>query len=140
MIFFCPHDSAFYDQEIVGDAVPEGSVEISKELYLELQAGYSEGMDIKADKKGFPFLADRPGPTKDEQAASARFWRDNRLTATDALVTRHRDEIEQELKTSLSSVKYGELQVYRQSLRDWSSVAEFPDLSSVPINPKWLKI
>lgn len=59
-------------------------------------------------------------------SAIERSWRDRSVNETEWLVTRHRDERELKLNTTLTSVQFAELLVYRQSLRDWPQSTDFP--------------
>lgn len=65
-------------------------------------------------------MTQEPDPLSPEQvAATERAWRGSQLDATDALVQRHRDELEDGANTTLSAGQYQELQAYRRSLREW---------------------
>lgn len=78
-----------------------------------------------------------PPPTAEELAAFERSWRDNQLGETDALVARHRDELEIG-PTTLSGDQYQELQAYRRALRDWPGAERFPQSDNRPLQPEWL--
>lgn len=71
-------------------------------------------------------------------AATERAWRGARLNATDALVQRHRDEIEDGAATTLSSEQYQQLQAYRRALREWPESPDFPASEKRPAPPAWL--
>jgi len=95
------------------------------------------GMRRGSDEKGLPAWV-TPKFTQEEAAAQERAWRDRQLGATDALVTRHRDELEAERDTSLSAEQYRELQAFRWALRDWPGAEHFPELEHRPVAPPWL--
>jgi hypothetical protein len=76
--------------------------------------------------------------TPEEAAAIERVWRDARLAATDGVVSRHRDELEEGAATTLTAEQYTALQTYRRQLRDWPQGAEFPQVDHRPIAPLWL--
>lgn len=76
--------------------------------------------------------------TAEALAARERAWRDVRVSATEWLVTRHRDEREMELSTALAQAQFAELLVYRQNLRDWPQSPDFPNLAHRPSEPSWL--
>ncbi|OXR36785.1 phage tail protein [Pseudomonas jessenii] len=118
--------------------IPEDAVEIPDELHAELLAGEVLGLVINFDNDGYPFLADPPPPSPEEQAATERAWRDALLSATDGVVTRHRDEGEEGLATTLTAERYSELLTYRRQLREWPQGAEFPLVDHRPIAPPWL--
>lgn len=62
----------FYDAAIHGDNMPGDVVEISAEEHAGLMAGQSAGQVIDFDTGGRPFLADRPAPSLEQQAAARR--------------------------------------------------------------------
>jgi hypothetical protein len=74
----------------------------------------------------------------DNDKAMERAWRDSRISAITWMRDRHRDEIEQDLTTTLTEEQYGELVVYIQALRDWPAAAAFPAPVSRPPAPQWL--
>ncbi|MDN3222760.1 phage tail assembly chaperone [Pseudomonas nunensis] len=74
-----------------------------------------------------------------QAAKVARNWRDQELAASQWLVDRDRDEQAAGTPMTLSSDEYHELLDYRQDLRDWPSMANFPNDFSKPLAPVWLK-
>ncbi|MBV4459995.1 phage tail assembly chaperone [Pseudomonas sp. COR58] len=74
-------------------------------------------------------------PARDTRPDAERRWRTARLTETDWLVIRHRDELDVGAPQTLSAKQFSKLQAYRQALRDWP-VAD--DGASRPEPPKWL--
>jgi hypothetical protein len=58
------------------------------------------------------------------------------LSSTDWLSTRHRDQIEAGIATSLTLEQFSELLIYRQALRDWPASGNFND--ALPGKPTWL--
>ncbi|OFO71643.1 phage tail protein [Achromobacter xylosoxidans] len=77
-------------------------------------------------------------PTPEQLAATERAWRGAQLDATEALVQRHRDELENGANTTLSAEQYQELQVYRHALREWPETEGFPSTDLRPVAPAWL--
>lgn len=71
------------------------------------------------------------------QSSVARFQRSALLSNTDWLVNRHRDELDMQAGTTLTTSQYSELQEYRRSLRDWPEENGWPNLDT-PIPPVWL--
>nr|ALI59001.1 hypothetical protein CCBH4851_00298 [Pseudomonas aeruginosa] len=78
-----------------------------------------------------------PPPSVEALAAVERAWRDRQLDDTDALVARHRDEIE-DGATTLTDEQYQTLQTYRRALRDWPESELFPQSEYRPARPEWL--
>lgn len=114
-------------------------VEITGAYHQELFQAQALGKVIQANAKGFPVAKAPPSLTKTELAVRERAWRDSLLLVTDALVVRHRDELEAERPTSLSADQYRELQAFRLALRDWTEAANFPDSGKRPVEPDWLE-
>ncbi|MBF6033067.1 tail fiber assembly protein [Pseudomonas sp. P155] len=127
----------FYDESI-HTAMPDDVIKISAEYHAELLAGQSEGKVIDWDRDGVPVLADLPPPGNEQLAATERSWRDQRLSETDGVVARHRDELEESSDPTLTAVQYAELQAYRRALRNWPESGEFPLVDHRPPTPRWL--
>ncbi|SEN18769.1 Caudovirales tail fibre assembly protein [Pseudomonas sp. ok272] len=125
----------FYDAI---STMPSDVVEISRERHAELLAGQSTGKVITWGDDGFPVLVDPPPPSADELAAIERVWRDWNLSETDGVVTRHRDELEEGLETTLTVAQYAELQAFRRALRNWPESGAFPLFEHRPVAPPWL--
>lgn len=79
-------------------------------------------------------------PVVADQAPSIaeRNWRQASLSATEWLVTRHRDEQELGRGTLLKAAQYLELLEYRQALRDWPDSSHFPEVVFRPAAPEWM--
>ncbi|MQG94500.1 phage tail assembly chaperone [Pseudomonas sp. MN1F] len=129
-------DGGFYSLDFQG-YVPAGSVEVTAEDYSALQAGQLQGKWIVANSQGYPVLQ-APEETPGYLASVERGWRDMQLAATDSLVVRHRDELEEGVATTLTTEQYAELQAYRRGLRDWPDSGEFPLTNHRPATPAWL--
>ncbi|AIC18352.1 phage tail protein [Pseudomonas chlororaphis] len=128
---------SFYDPAI-HDFMPDDAVEISADRHAELLVGQSEGKVITWGADGFPTLIDPPPPGTEELSAAERSWRDQQLSDTDGVVSRHRDEIEEGVVTTLSAGQYAALQAYRRALRNWPEADEFPLIDRRPPAPDWL--
>lgn len=137
VIFFSATELGFYDSTII-EAIPDDGVEVSRESHRELLDGQSAGMAIAANESGHPVLIDPPPPSAEVLAAVERVWRDRQLAATDPLVSRHRDEVEEGGSTSITPEQYTELQGYRRLLRDWPQGDQFPFAEHRPPAPTWL--
>lgn len=90
---------------------------------------------------GWQFADDvfaEPAIALEARQDAEREWRDGALTATEWLVTRHRDEQDMQLATTLTADQFAELLVYRQALRDWPQSEVFPDSVQRPVSPPWI--
>ena len=117
--------------------IPPDAVEITKERHAELFEGQAIGKRITSGVDGFPLLLDPLPPSQDYVEAIERVWRDAALAATDGVISRHRDELE-DGATTLTSAQYTELQAYRRALRNWPEAGEFPLNEHRPSAPQWL--
>ena len=115
-----------------------GGVTITLEAHRALLDGQTAGQRIVADAQGSPILAAPLGATVEEQKSAERIWRDLQLSLTDGVVSRHRDEVESQMATTLTAEQYTALQLYRQQLRDWPENGEFPLIDHRPAAPSWL--
>ena len=136
-VYFCPNTAFFYDDQVCS-FIPDDVIEYSAEERDALLALVSHGRRIVAGPDGYPMLIDPPPLTPEEAAAIERVWRDIKLAATDGVVTRHRDELEEGIATTLTVEQYTELQVYRRDLRNWPEAGEFPLIEHRPPAPGWL--
>ncbi len=136
-VYFCPGTGFFYDDQM-NSFIPDDAYEFSAEERDALLAGVSHGRRIVADENGDPVLIDPPPPSVAEIAALERVWRDSQLAATDGVVARHRDELEEAQETTLTPAQYTELQAYRRALRNWPEAGEFPLIDHRPLPPLWL--
>lgn len=105
------------------------------------------GVEIPAGKpvltgwiyKGDTFSAPAAITLSQDAAATAeRQWRAAVLVESDWLVTRHRDELDAGVQTSLSNKQFAKLLAHRQALRDWPGADDTADAESRPQPPKWL--
>lgn len=142
--YFSPSRLAFYPESLrdVYEASPQGwpedGVEVSPELYEKLYAEHQQGRVFCAGSDGEPMTKEPDPPTPEQLAAAERAWRGAQLDATDSLVQRHRDQVEEGANTTLSTEQYQELQVYRQALREWPETEGFPATDLRPVAPAWL--
>lgn len=115
-----------------------GGLKITIEQHAELLEGQAGGQVLGLSENGYPMLVDPPEPSPDFLASIERLWRDTQLANTDGVVSRHRDELEDGLATTLTTVQYTELQSYRRALRNWPEAGEFPLIEHRPPTPLWL--
>ena len=118
--------------------IPPDAVEISDDLFISVIANPAAGKVRSHDENGLPILIDPPPATGDELAAAERKWRDGQVSDTEWLVTRHRDEQDMQLSTTLTPEQFSDLLVYRQGLRDWPQSELFPGIEHRPQPPTWL--
>ncbi|MFV0929317.1 phage tail assembly chaperone [Pseudomonas jessenii] len=136
-IFSSKSTGHFYDDAISPD-LPDDAIEITHELHAALLEGQRQGKKIDFSPEDGPVLVEPPPLSPEVQAANERQWRDGRLQATDGVVSRHRDELEEGATTTLTAEQYTALQAYRRQLRDWPQGAEFPLVDHRPTAPPWL--
>lgn len=134
-IFAAASTKAFYDSN-VNTVIPEDAIEISPEYHKELLDGQSAGKVISWDESGHPYLTEFE-LNLEQKSELGRNWRDIELIKTDSLVSRHRDEVEEGIETTLTADQYKQLQTYRRQLRDWTATADFPEIR--PTAPDWLE-
>ena len=117
---------------------PTDLVEVTAEDWQRYgQAAPPAGMRRGSDEQGRPAWI-TPEVTPEDAKQQERAWRDRQLKATDALVTRHRDELEASRPTTLTAEQYQGLQRYRLDLRDWPDSELFPAAGDRPTPPAWL--
>lgn len=117
---------------------PEDALEVTAEDWQAFgQTAPPPGMRRGSNDQGRPAWI-TPEVTPEDAQQQERAWRDRQLSATDSLVTRHRDELEADRPTTLSTEQYKQLQIYRLDLREWPEAASFPDADNRPKAPDWL--
>jgi hypothetical protein len=121
--YWSPSDKGFYDDEIHGDDKPGDVVEITDEEHASLLEAQSRGRIIDTGKDGKPIARDL---NDKELSVGRKRARDQLLTETDWLVNRHRDEIDSDITTTLSSDQYRSLQEWRVALRNLTEHPDFP--------------
>ncbi|MCE0459952.1 phage tail assembly chaperone [Pseudomonas uvaldensis] len=118
--------------------MPADAVFIPEERYEAVIANPDLGKIRSHDATGLPVLVDPPAPTLQELADAERRWRDDTVADLEWLVTRHRDELDMQLPTTLSAEQFAQLLAYRQELRDWPQSEHFPDSQYRPVAPPWI--
>lgn len=124
--FFSPTTRGFYSEDIHGKSMPADVVELPEEQWQALLDAESAGAVIRVGPGGHPLIGQ---PSTEVVAQARRIARDQLLSETDWLVTRHRDELEHEGTTTLSSPEYRELQEWRAKLRAMTTDPKFPNVS-----------
>jgi len=136
-MFYSKTTKGFYDESI-HSSMPDDVVGISAEMHAELMGGQAAGKVISCGSDGYPLLIDPPPVSDEVLQTNERAWRDVQLSATDGVVSRHRDELEEAQETTLTTAQYAELQAYRRTLRNWPEAGEFPLIDHRPLPPLWL--
>ncbi|MDL5600607.1 phage tail assembly chaperone [Bacillus subtilis] len=139
VIFFSPSTCGAYLPSIHQTGIPEDVVPIPlRDWELLLDELAKTPKKIGAGVDGKPMLVDPP-PLDTEFLKSLELgWRNAELSSTDGLVSRHRDELESSAVTTFTVTQYAELQAYRQALRHWPQVRNFPLVEHRPQMPSWL--
>jgi len=137
LLFYAPSTGGFYNSVDHGKKLPDDAVEISEEAYSALFAAPFLNKRIESDDTGRPILLELQIKTETQMNKETQ-WRDAQLTATDRLVARDRDEMDDGGGTTLDQTQYTQLQAYRRALRDWPQDELFPAAEHRPVAPLWL--
>ncbi|MHC5131771.1 phage tail assembly chaperone [Pseudomonas glycinis] len=139
-VLFSATTRGVYVPGINSTDIPDDVIEIPQGYWISLlqQLAVSAKMiGVRADD-GYPILVDPPPPSAEEVEDIERLWRNAQLAATDGMVARDRDELEDGGGTTLTTGQYAELQAYRRELRDWPQGSSFPFSEHRPLAPRWL--
>jgi hypothetical protein len=136
MYFFSPSTSGFYHSDLHGDSIPSDAFKLSEGEYCALVANAPKGTVLSLDSDGRPERVLLAAQSSD---AIERAWRNKVLELTQWLVVRDGEELEVGEGTTLSTLEFKELLVYRQLLRDWPSAPDFPETEGRPVEPDWLE-
>ncbi|RRW58729.1 MULTISPECIES: phage tail assembly chaperone [Pseudomonas] len=139
-VLFSATTRGVYVPGINSTDIPDDVIEIPHGYWISLlqQLAVSAKMiGVRADN-GYPILVDPPPASAKEVEDMERLWRDAQLAATDGMVARDRDELEDGGGTTLTTEQYAELQGYRRELRDWPQGSSFPFSEHRPVAPRWL--
>ncbi|MGF6220302.1 phage tail assembly chaperone [Pseudomonas frederiksbergensis] len=139
-VLFSASTCGVYVPGINASDIPSDVIEIPQAYWISLlqQLAVTPKMiSVRADN-GYPVLVDTPPLAPEEAAKAERLWRDSQLSATDSMVARDRDELEDGGGTTLTTEQYAELQAYRRALRDWPQGSFFPFSEHRPSAPLWL--
>lgn len=126
--YYSPESKGFYDSEINQGSLPADVVKITDDHHRSLLAANAMGQIIDTGPDGLPAAKDNAANVE----VSRRRARDSMLTETDWLVNRHRDEVDSETSTTLSSDQYRSLQEWRATLRNMTKHPDWPRVSFPP--------
>ncbi|EJM27801.1 phage tail assembly chaperone [Pseudomonas sp. GM25] len=126
--------------QLFAPAFVAAMVQVPEGVDVEIGAPMAEAASVIAPSRApqSPVVAKALVVEDNEPPAAERTWRQSALSATEWLVTRHRDEQELGRGTTLKAQHYLELLEYRQALRDWPGAGAFPSSVSRPSAPQWL--
>lgn len=137
LLFYAPSTGGFYNSIDHANKIPDDAVEISEGAYGALFAAPFLNKCIAPDGGGYPVLSELQIKTG-TQVNDETQWRNAQLAATDRLVARDRDEMDDGGGTTLDQTQYTQLQAYRRALRDWPQDELFPAAEHRPAAPSWL--
>ena len=138
--YFSPSSLGFYHDTLFScSQMPADVVFVSGEQFDAVNAGIAQGKRIVAGDAGQPALVE-PAPDEERLKAVERAWRNAELNRFEWIVTRHRDEVDAGVETTINAKQYQELLAYRQALREWPQSDSFFDLAHRPVTPDWLKV
>jgi hypothetical protein len=83
------------------------------------------------------YAAQHPAPTAQQLAEKIRAERNAILAKCDMLTTRHRDQKDIGLTTTLTDAQYSDVLTYKQALRDMVDNPKFPESITWPKIPIW---
>ncbi|WP_448091969.1 hypothetical protein [Pseudomonas lini] len=139
IILFSPGTCGAYLSGVHDADIPADAIEVSlRDWELLLEELGRTPKKIGAGEDGCPVLIDPPPFDVELLESIERGWRDAQLASTDAVVSRHRDELESGISTALTVEQYTEVQDYRRQLRDWPQGTEFPLAGHRPVAPSLL--
>lgn len=127
-------------EQLFAPAFVAAMVQVPEGVEVEIGAPMAEAASVIEPSRApqSPVVAKALAVEDNEPPAAERTWRQSALSATEWLVTRHRDEQELGRGTTLKAQQYLELLEYRQALRDWPGAGAFPSSVLRPSVPQWL--
>lgn len=139
-VLFSASTCGVYVPGINTSDIPGDVIEIPRAYWVSLlqQLAVTPKMIGVRPDNGYPVLIDTPPLAPEEAETAERRWRNAQMSATDAMVARDRDELEDGGGTTLTTDQYTELQAYRRALRDWPQNSFFPFTERRPATPRWL--
>lgn len=88
-MYYSRKTNGFYTLEIHGDNMPDDCIEITDTEWDLLLAGQSNGMVIRGDANGAPYLADaEPGPVDEDYILDQKIQEEIRAMAIERLSSR----------------------------------------------------
>lgn len=141
---YSPRERGIFSLDLhAKDAIPDDVVEITPEQYRQIVDGVAAGGAVEmADTGHLQVVLPKPVVINEEtlRIQQERAWRNAEIERVKWLRERHRDELDQQLATSLDGDQFGQLLVYVQQLRDWPQSQVFPDPEHRPLVPDWISL
>jgi hypothetical protein len=133
-------DKTIIDLYVLFEELQDTFGELPFSATADAAEDYTRELFANAVKGDYGDIAEYAAPvyTAEQLDAQARAWRDGQITDSQWLIERHRDQVDAGTATTLTAAQYSALLVYRQKLRDWPTVANFPADSTKPAAPDWL--
>ncbi|RBL67504.1 hypothetical protein C3E98_031590 [Pseudomonas sp. MWU13-2625] len=120
---------AFYDDDFhKPDAIPSAALKISDADHVALLEGQSQGKCMALCKQGWPAFVEHRPRTIDEVLDDAQRKRKRLLEESDRIVTRHRDQVDEGIETTLTDDQYRAFLRYRRELRDLPERTGYPNI------------
>lgn len=138
LIYYAQSTGGFYNSIDHANRLPEDAIKVTDEEYRTLFATPFLNTYIESDAQGRPVRSQRSVNELAVPTANEKNWRDALLAATDRLIARDRDEMDDGGGTTLDQTQYTQLQAYRRALRDWPQDEHFPTIEYRPVAPSWL--
>lgn len=142
MYCFSATTLSFYPKELLAvyteaGTLPDDLIEIDDDIYHQFINQPSAGKMRGVSKKGMPLWVDVPAPivTADDIAATARYYRDAFIVATDSMMVSDYSIDDK----PLTEAQRSELIATRAAYRSWPTLANWP-LIELPELPQWLLI
>lgn len=129
MKYYSASTNGFYAKDVHDDhQMPGDVVDVTDEEWMALLDAQSQGKRIVAGVNNRPVAVERV-PTVEEKVTTLLRRRNQALQETDSIVARHRDELELESATTLTTAQYRALQAWRAQLRRLPEHPQFPDIA-----------
>lgn len=116
---------------------PDDGVDVGEDIFLQFKIDAPPAGMMASDDNGYPCWIASPSLSRESIMVICRARRDAALADTGWIVERHRDQLDQQIVTTITAEKYTELLTYRQILRDWPAQPGWPDIE-MPEAPEWL--
>ncbi|WP_075338442.1 tail fiber assembly protein [Yersinia enterocolitica] len=142
MYCFSATTLSFYPKELLAvyteaGTLPDDLIEIDDDIYHQFINQPSAGKMRGVSKKGMPLWVDVPAPivTADDIVATARYYRDAFIVATDSMMVSDYSIDDK----PLTEAQRSELIATRAAYRSWPTLANWPQVE-LPELPQWLLI
>jgi hypothetical protein len=140
--FYSPQERGVFNSAIHPEgSMPDDVIPITAQQRREIVDGIAAGKQVELDAAGqlrvVETVAD-PALAHERRCQQARYWRDGEIERVKWLRERHRDEQDQQLRTTLTAAQFASLLWFIQLLREWPQSPTFPDPAQRPVAPAWI--